>query len=643
MVDIVLDFLYDISERAKKAFLTKRDKLISALITLILGLSPVGGFYPFPWAYFLAKDKDDEFILAALCFCLFVNGGGLLGITVAIGLYAFKRLLPKGATHPFIKIITATVVAAFLCMAEIQSGVYGFAKSVATMSLIPLFTLLYGLYLTPMERGGIASKQAGAAALLYSLALFFSKALPWEAPVWVAVILISLVAARDGGMLCGGFFGFCVGLSCGAPCSAAGAICGLCAGLLFTAGGAIAIPLGCLAGLFSGLYFYGAEDIPRLMLCFLTAGICYFVFGNRIRILPKDEEKILVKEREKSTYPFEKAFSELSESALIASGNKDGAARIATDYAAFSALLREAKLKEDDEYKEDTRLSEKTEILLKGAGLYAETVRVSGGRRKRIEAEGIAIDRLNLSSDQLKMLLSHALGGKLKQPEFALKNGKATLFMESAPLYRIECSKSTLCKKGEKLSGDTASFFSDNGYFYSLISDGMGSGKEAAVSSRLTGVFLEKLLLAGADRYSALSLLNGYLASRETEVFATVDLFEADLYTGRGMILKAGAAPTLLMRDGKCKRLELESAPMGIIREIGAKQLSFTLKVGDVIVMFSDGVCGDGNGEETAVALTSFSSDASTATIASALLTEAVKRTGKKDDMSIAVIKITKG
>ncbi len=642
MVDMVLDFLYDLSAKTKETFFSKKDKLFSALITLMLGLSPVGGLYPFPWAYFLAKEKNDEVILACLCFCLFINGGGLLGITVAIGLYAFKRLLPKGATHPFIRLITATVVAAFLCMGHIESGVYGFAKSVATMSLIPLFTLLYGLYLTPTEKGGVAPKQAGLAAIIYSLALFFAKTLPWEAPVWVAVILISLVAARDGGMLCGGFFGFCVGLSCGAPCSAAGAICGLCTGLLFTAGGAIAVPLGCLAGLFSGLCFYGAEDMPKLMLCFFTAGICYFVFGNKISILPKDD-KILVKDGRKSTHPFEKVFYELSESALIASGNKDGAARVATDYAAFSALLREAKLKEDDEEKEDTRLAERAEILLKGAGLYAEAVRVTGGRRKRLEAEGIAIDRLSLSSEQLKMLLSHALGGKLKQPEFALKNGKATLFMESAPLFRIECSKSALCKKGEKLSGDTVSFFSDNGYFYSLISDGMGSGKEAAVSSQLTGVFLEKLLIAGADRYSALTLLNGYLASRETEVFATVDLFEADLYTGRGMFLKAGAAPSLLMRDGKCKRLELESAPMGIIREIGAKQLSFTLKDSDLIVMFSDGVCGDGNCEETAAVLAGFSPEASTATIASALLAEAVKRTGKKDDMSIAVIKITKG
>lgn len=640
MSEKVLGTLSEFLQRIKKPLAARLDKLCCGLLTLIFGLTPVGRFYPFAWAYFLANEENDGLMLGILCLCCILNGSALVGVTVAIGLYAFKRLLPNGKSRPIFKLGAGTVAAAFLCIAQMEKGFYSFAQGIACLSLVPVFAFLYGLYLTPAKESGVAARQAGLAALLFTAALFLSNILPWEAPVQALVLILTLIAARDGGMLCGGFFGFALGLSCGAGCGAMAAICGLCTGLLFSFGGAVAVPVGCLAGLCTGLYFYGSGAVPQIILCFFTAGICYFIFGGRLRILPDSAEEPEPQTAQSAAPPFAAAFSELSRSALIAAGNKDGATRAADDYAAFSALLTSAKRREEDEDKEDASLSETAAIILKGAGLHADSVKVSGGRCKRIEATGIAVDRLSLSSEQLKGLLGQILGGKMKQPEFMLGSGKATLYMESAPRYRIECSRTSVCKKGEKLSGDTVNFFSGNGYFYSLISDGMGSGKEAAVSSRLASVFLEKLLLAGADRYSTLSLLNNYLASRETEVFATVDLLEADLYTGKAVVLKAGAAPSFILREGRCKRLEIATAPTGIIRELTAKQLSFTLKEGDVLVMFSDGICGTGNGEETAKALLTFSPETSTATIASTLLAEAVKRTGKQDDMSICVIKI---
>lgn len=632
--------LYGFTQKIKASVKEKAGDIFPCVTAFTFGLTPVGGFYPFGWAYFLAKDTCNVAVLVALGLCCIINGSGLLGLTLAIGLYAFKMLFKDSKSGQAVRLAAGTVTAALLCAARLQNGPYNLARGIACLALIPVFTFLYGLYISPAENSGTAQKQAGLATLLFTFALFFNHILPTEAPVQWAILLITLLAARDGGMLCGGFFGFVLGLSCGAGCSATSAICGLCAGLLFSLGASIAIPVGCLAGLCTGIYFYDAKDMPRIILCFFAAGICYFVLGGKLRLLPSPEKDGESASMAECSPPFAAAFSELSKSALIAAGNKDGAARAADDYAAFSALLTGAKRREEAEDKEDTDLSERAAVLLRGAGVHAERVTVSGGRAKRLEADGIAIDRLSLSSEQLKSIMGQTLGCKMKQPEFVLNSGRATLYMESAPVYRIECSRTSLCKKGEKVCGDTVSFFSGNGYFYSLISDGMGSGKEAAVSSRLAGVFLEKLLLAGADRYSALSLLNGYLASRETEVFTTVDLLETDLYTGKAVLLKAGAAPSLMLRDGKCKKLEISTAPTGIIREISAKQLCFDLKPRDVIVMFSDGICGDGNGEETAKLLTEFSADVSTATMASALLTEAVKRTGKNDDMSLCVIKI---
>lgn len=592
MAEKVLNSLYYLADKLKKAK-GKADKLWVVILTLTFGLTPVGSFYPFGWSYFLATEKHDWLALIPLCFCCVLNGSGLLGVTLAIGVFAFKKLIPYGRARPLLKLGAGAITACFLCMAELQNGVYSMARGIASLSLVPAFTFLYGLYLTPAQNSGTAAKQAGLASIMFTMALFMGFLLPWSAPVQTAVLFITLVAARDGGMLCGGFFGFALGLSCGAGFGATTVICGLCTGLLFSFGAAVAVPIGCLAGLCTGLYFYGADYMPHIILCFFVAGAVYFILGGKVSFLKDFSYKTKKSLPQSSPSTVATAFSELSKSALIAAGGRDSAARTAEDYAAFSSLLTTAKRKAEDEENEDDKLSETAEIILKGAGVHAEKVKVKGHRCKRLTAKGIAINRLSLSSEQLKELLGHAFCCNMKQPEFRMGDGKATLYMESAPAYRIECSRTALCKKGEKVSGDSVSFFSGNGYFYSLISDGMGSGKEAAVSSRLASVFLEKLLLAGADRYSSLSLLNNYLASRENEVFATVDLLEADLYTGKAVLLKAGAAPSLLMRGGRCKRLEIATAPTGIIREISAKQLSFNLKADDVLVMFSDGVCGD--------------------------------------------------
>ncbi len=617
-----------------------RETLLAAGLTLALGLTPAYSLYPFGFAFFIASNNWVFASFVSLCLCCLINGGGALGIAVAVALFAFKRLLGQQANSPIIKLCVGAVAAALLCFARIDGGIYGLAQGIAALSLVPIFSFLYSLYLCPEDNCATAARQAGLAALMVSLALFLVNTLPFKAPVLVSVILISLVAARDGGMLCGGFFGFCLGLSCGAGYGATAAICGLCTGLLFPFGGRLAVPMGCVAGLCTGLYFYGASAVPYIILCFITGGICFFTFGQRLHFLPDHYPKNKDSTEKSTTPSFALAFSELAESALLAAGDKESAVRAADDYQNFSTLLQRAKRREEQDEEEDGELYTKTAVVLGGAGLHAESIRVKGGRRKRIEAEGIAIDRLSLSSDQLKELLGSILGGRMKQPRFTLKQGKANLYIESAPLYRIECSRNTLCKKGEKTSGDTVSFFSGNGYFYSLISDGMGSGKEAAASSRIAGVFLEKLLLAGADRYSTLSLLNGYLASRDTEVFATVDLLEADLYTGKAVLMKAGAAPSILMRGGKYQCLESATAPPGIIRDISAKQISFSLKAGDVIVMLSDGICGDGEVKETAAALLSIGAGTGSSEIANELLAEAVKRTGRKDDMSLCVIKV---
>lgn len=140
-------------------------------------------------------------------------------------------------------------------------------------------------------------------------------------------------------------------------------------------------------------------------------------------------------------------------------------------------------------------------------------------------------------------------------------------------------------------NGDCAiRFETEDGRYYMLICDGMGTGGEASVTARLSAAFLEETLRGGASMQSALTMLNNYMRSRSMECSAGIDLMEIDRYTGEARFVKSGAAPSFVSRQGRLFRLCSKTVPIGILRALDAELIRFTLEPGDVIVMLSDGV-----------------------------------------------------
>ena len=163
--------------------------------------------------------------------------------------------------------------------------------------------------------------------------------------------------------------------------------------------------------------------------------------------------------------------------------------------------------------------------------------------------------------------------------------------MSSRRRYSAEYARASNVKESESANGDTATCFeTKEDYFYALISDGMGSGREAAVTSKLCGVFCEQLLTGGNGKAITLEMLNGFMRSRREECSATVDLAEIDLMTGHAAFVKSGAAPSYVLRKGSLYKLQSKTVPIGIMPALDAEQIKFELEAGDVIILLSDGV-----------------------------------------------------
>lgn len=268
-----------------------------------------------------------------------------------------------------------------------------------------------------------------------------------------------------------------------------------------------------------------------------------------------------------------------------------GLKSLAEEYNSFSSLLNNVAKKQEDNNYEDKQLAKSLMQVLLENKIACERVRVTGKRQKVVEVFGIKPDKMDISSNRLSAIMSKTARIKLSTPEFIINDNYVIMRMSTLPKMHVEYAKTTLAKNGEPVCGDTVSFFeSEEKYFYCLLSDGMGSGRDAALTSRLSAIMLEKLLTIGADKKDALQMVNKMLTQKKEEVFATIDLLEVDRITSQATLLKVGAAPTFLIRDGECHRIEAKTPPAGIMREVIAERIIVTLRRGDFIVMVSDGV-----------------------------------------------------
>ncbi len=141
-------------------------------------------------------------------------------------------------------------------------------------------------------------------------------------------------------------------------------------------------------------------------------------------------------------------------------------------------------------------------------------------------------------------------------------------------------------------SGDTAVCFDDmKGNTYLVISDGMGSGKNAAIDSKITVSLFKRLVTGGIDAVTAISIINSVMIAKSSdESFATLDAARINTDTGELTLIKSGASATLIKHENSVKMVNASTFPIGIISSTKPFVRKFSFAPDDSIVMLSDGV-----------------------------------------------------
>ncbi len=311
----------------------------------------------------------------------------------------------------------------------------------------------------------------------------------------------------------------------------------------------------------------------------------------------------------------------------------------AMDYGAVAGLLSEVCGENKKNYTPDRELSEKLGSVLAEYGFGGGGVSVYGERQKHIVARGFDVSKGNIGAADLKKSVEKACGFPLSDPIIEIKDNILTMKMTSAKRFSATSSTLTAGAGGEKC-GDTASAFEGAGdRYYALISDGMGTGGEAHLTSSVCSAFLQRMLSVGNRAEEVIKMLSAFIRAGRSECSATVDLLELDLLTGRGRIIKCGAALSLVKRGESIFKLSATTLPIGILDAIDAQRLSFDVESGDVIVMVSDGVT---DGEDCMwlqeLLLKEWKGDGDA--MAKLILSRARKK-GSRDDLSVVITKVS--
>ncbi len=192
---------------------------------------------------------------------------------------------------------------------------------------------------------------------------------------------------------------------------------------------------------------------------------------------------------------------------------------------------------------------------------------------------------------KLTATLSDIADCDLSLPAITEYDGMTRMSFCEEPEFELEV-KSYCASSGEEYSGDSFELFSDTPYRkYIVLSDGMGTGKRARLDSMFSVSLVTRLISSGMSMETAHGLINSLLRVKGwEESFATLDIVRFDLSAVSARFLKAGAAKSLLCRDGGAGAIGGQAFPPGILNECPPSLTEVKLFEGDTVIVFSDGV-----------------------------------------------------
>lgn len=271
---------------------------------------------------------------------------------------------------------------------------------------------------------------------------------------------------------------------------------------------------------------------------------------------------------------------------------------VSDQFNGISQMLKELSTDFESDQQFDHAAAVNCAAALKGLGIHTveAAAKIDKYGRMALEFKVKKTPELVINKAQVMRLLSALCERDFDVPTVREMGGEIFIVLNEKPEITIDIGVDQAIAEGSVMCGDAYKYFLDGrGHFIMLLSDGMGTGGRAAVDGAMASGLMARLIKAGFGYDCSLRILNSAMLFKSTdESLATVDIASIDLFTGETKLFKAGAAPTIIRRQGKTGKAESTSLPAGILREIGFDRATVKCRSGDIIVLMSDGASFSG-------------------------------------------------
>lgn len=198
----------------------------------------------------------------------------------------------------------------------------------------------------------------------------------------------------------------------------------------------------------------------------------------------------------------------------------------------------------------------------------------------------------------LPAIVSHVFG--IKMTEYSRKkeiNDMVGISFCKAPEYKLMYGECVYAK--EERCGDTrqAVKIGKNKVMF-VLSDGMGTGKNAQLTASNVIYLIETFYKAGFDHRTIFTSVSGMLSLRTKEDFSALDVAVVDLSTGDVDFIKQGGRESYVLSKSGCEEIEGGTLPMGILPDSVPRVERRRLCVDETVILMSDGVADALNSAE---------------------------------------------
>lgn len=318
---------------------------------------------------------------------------------------------------------------------------------------------------------------------------------------------------------------------------------------------------------------------------------------------------------------------------------------VSDQFSFVSRLLDDISTKIVGEKKFDINKSRAIKTALLESRISAQNVSYSENSGSRAVVEITVFDEPNrVDHSKIQKILSRTVSKEFKEAEISVVDFSTVLTYWQRSEYEVTVGFAQIPFGENRVCGDKVETLDDvNGNSIAIISDGMGTGSRAAIDGTMTCSLMHKLIGSGFTFDSALSLVNSALIVKSRdESLATVDAVSINTYNGICCFYKAGAAQSYVRSGDGLQVISHSSLPVGILRNVEFAKDEVILKRGDIVLLISDGVCGESD-EWIEDELLSWSTD-NMHELAVHIANTAKNRNGIKfeDDISVVAMKLKK-